>query len=106
MNALLPYWFLSRLPAAYDSPGARLRLRVELELGFRLLGFDYSDMQVKNAGIEGLEDLNGRRIDAIARRWGKAPIEVLLRLSRESRGATSMLFHSYSGDEHDESAAG
>jgi N-acyl-D-amino-acid deacylase len=102
INAILPYWFLRRLPEAYDSRAARARLRLELEIGFRLVGFGLSDLQVMDVGIEGKEALNGRRIDEIARDWERSPLDVLLTLSRESRGAATMLLHTYSGDDDDE----
>lgn len=104
INAILPYWFLRQLPEAYDSRAARARLRLELEIGFRLVGFGLSDLQVMDVGIEGKEALAGRRIDEIAEDWGRSPLDVLLTLSRESRGAATMLLHTYSGDDDDERA--
>jgi N-acyl-D-amino-acid deacylase len=97
INAPLPYWFLAMGPRGYRSRAARARLRLELEIGFRLVGFVYQDFQVMDAAIEGAEDLNGSTIAEIARRRRARPFDTLLELSEKSGGETLMLFHSYSG---------
>ncbi|MFO7560654.1 MAG: amidohydrolase family protein [Desulfobacterales bacterium] len=93
-----PYWFLKTLPGGYDSRFAIARLRLELELGFRLVGFLYKDFQVMDAGVAGYENLNGLTIEEIARKWNTSSFQAMLKLSRESNGAALMLFHTYSGD--------
>jgi N-acyl-D-amino-acid deacylase len=97
INVPLPYWFLAMLPRGYHSRWARTRLRAELELGFRLVGFGYQDFQVMDAAIEGQEDLDGLTIAEIAARSDASPFDVLLDLSERSAGQTLMLFHKYSG---------
>jgi N-acyl-D-amino-acid deacylase len=97
INAPLPYWFLAMGPRGYRSRWARARLRLELETGFRLVGFVYDDFQVMDAAIPGGEDLDGLSIAEIARRRGARPFDTLLEMSEQSRGETLMLFHSYSG---------
>jgi len=98
INVVLPYWFLSMGADGYTSFWARLRLRVELETGFRLVGFMYHDFQVMDIAVEGWEDLNGLRITEIAKKWGKSPFDTFLTLSEKSGGETLMLFHTYSGE--------
>ena len=97
VNAPIPYWFLAMGPRGYRSAWARARLRVELELGFRLVGFVYEDFQVMDAAIEGEEELDGLTIAEIARLRKRSPFDVFLDLSERSGGETLMLFHSYSG---------
>ena len=98
INVVLPYWFLAMRGDGYRSRWARLRLRAELELGFRLVGFRYHDFQVMDAAVEGWEYLNGLRISEIARKWGKTSFDTLLTMSEVSSGATLILFHTYSGE--------
>lgn len=98
INAVLPYWFLSRLPQAYNSPWARKILRAELALGFKLVGFSYEDFQIMDAGVDKWQDLNGLRVVDIASKWGVSPFDTMLKLSEESQGQTVVLFHSYSGE--------
>jgi N-acyl-D-amino-acid deacylase len=97
INVPLPYWFLAMLPRGYHSRWARTRLRAELELGFRLVGFSYEDFQVMDAAVQGREDLDGLTIAEIAGRSNANPFDVLLDLSERSAGQTLMLFHKYSG---------
>ncbi len=104
INAPLTYWFLAMGPEGYRSRWARARLRLELEIGFRLVGFVYDDFQVMDSGIEGAEELNGLTISEIARRRRARPFDTLLELSEKSRGETLMLFHSYSGEPGNEGA--
>lgn len=101
--APFPYWFLEGLPDSFDRLSSRLRLRLELGIGLRLVGFVYSDFQVMDAAVPGWEDLNGLRISDVARRWKCSPFKAMVKLARESRGATLMLFHTYSGEASDES---
>ena len=98
IHAPFPYWFLARIPGAYRNAWARARLRFELELGFRLVGFLYRDFQVMDAAVPGWEDLNGLTIAEIAERWGTSPFAAMLQMAEAGRGATLMLFHTYSGE--------
>ncbi len=96
--APFPYWFLENLDKAYSSRLARARLKVELELGFRLVGFIYKDFQIMDIAVEGWEDLNGLRITDVAQKWKTTPFNAMLEIARKSEGATLMLFHTYSGE--------
>jgi len=101
--APFPYWFLANIPNTYQSFWARLRLRLELTIGFRLVGFTYKDFQVMDAAVPGWEHLNGLRITEIAREWNCSPFAAMVKLAETSKGATLMLFHAYSGEPGNES---
>jgi len=103
VNVVMPYWFIAGLPENYHNMWARTQLRLELELGFRLLGFGYRDFQVMDAGFEGGEDINGLTIAEIALRWGMNAFNTLLKISELSRGQAVLLFHAYSGEPGNES---
>ncbi|MCP3953618.1 MAG: amidohydrolase family protein [Desulfobacterales bacterium] len=102
--APVPFWFLEKIPEAYHNPFLRARLRLELALGFKLVGFGYKDFQVMDIAIDGYEDFNGLYIPEIARQWNCSPFQAMLRLAEESNGSTLMLFHTYSGEPGNESA--
>ncbi len=104
VNVLLPYWFLAKIPDSYRNKWDRAKVRAELEVGFRLVGFMYKDFQVMDAAIEGMEELNGMTVDRIAEKWNTGPFDALLKLSEQSRGETLMLFHTYSGEPGKEQA--
>lgn len=104
VNVVMPYWYIAGLPENYHNAWARTQLRLELELGFRLLGFGYKDFQVMDAGFEGGKDLNGLTVVEIALRWGMSPFNALLKISELSRGQAVLLFHAYSGEPGNEEA--
>ncbi len=96
--APFPYWFLAGIPERFKSVTARARLKLELEIGFRLVGFTYKDFQIMDIGIDGLEHLNGLRITDVAKKWNCSPFNAMVDLAEKSRGGTLMLFHTYSGE--------
>ena len=98
INILFPYWFLARTPDAYDNPVAKFMLNAHLNAGFALLGFHHKNIQIMDAAIDGLENLNGLTIPEIAEKWETTPFDVLLKLSKLSQGGTLMLFHFSPGD--------
>ncbi|MGM0452488.1 MAG: N-acyl-D-amino-acid deacylase family protein [Thermodesulfobacteriota bacterium] len=102
VNVVFPYWFLNSLPEGYASLWKRLRLKTELEIGFRLVGFIYKDFKVMDALVPDFDDINGLSITGVARKWGTSPFKALLRLARQSAGGALMLFSAYSGDEQNE----
>ena len=98
IDVLFPAWFLKILPRGFSNPLLLARLWLELEVGFRLVGFMYPDFQVMDAAVDGWEDLNGMTLDQVARKWRISAFRALLHLSRESAGEATMLFHAYSGE--------
>jgi N-acyl-D-amino-acid deacylase len=99
LNTLLPEWFMARMPGALRSPLARARLRVEADVGFRLVGFGYPQMQITNACCEEYDEHNGRFIPDIAKRVGKSNFDTMLDILDKSRVEARGLFHEYYNDE-------
>jgi N-acyl-D-amino-acid deacylase len=97
VNVVLPYWFLATVPEGYRNRWARVRLRAELDIAFRLLGFSFKDYQVMDAAVPGWEDLNGLNVEQIGRKWNTSSFNALLKLCEESRGTALVLIHGYSG---------
>lgn len=104
VNAILPPWFLARLPKAFDSRWARNRLRAHYAVGHRAIGFSYKDYQVLDPAVEAWEDIGGLTFVEIADRWKISPMDVLLKLSQSSGGAALILYHRFSGEEGNEGA--
>lgn len=99
VNVVFPYWFLDSLPDGYSSFFKVLRLKLELEVGFRLVGFIYKDFRIMDAVTDAFRDLNGLNIVEVSKKWKTTPFKALLRLSRETNGDALMLFSAYSGDD-------
>jgi N-acyl-D-amino-acid deacylase len=99
INVVLPEWFLSQGPAAYQSRTSLLRLRAEITLIEKLLGFGYRDIQLTNADHEDLNRFNGMFLHEIARETGQGDFETLVDISRRTRGKARILNHRYSNRE-------
>lgn len=94
ITVILPSWYLKPPKAARNSPLNRARLAVEIGVTRRLLGFDFSDLQVAWVGPEG-EALTGMRISEIARQWGVDDLTAYLRLVDMSDGSGRINLHRY-----------
>ncbi len=99
LNTLLPEWFMARMPGALRSPLARARLRVEAEVGFRLVGFGYPQMQITNACCDEYDEHNGRFLPDIAQRVGKSNFDTMLDILDKSSVQARGLFHDYYNEE-------
>lgn len=104
INIVLPHWYLANLRTTSKSARARALLRVELEVGFRLLGFGLKDLRLMNAGAPGWEGMCGLTVPEIARQRGISPFAAFLEISEQTRGAAVMLFGTFSGASGDERA--
>ncbi|MFZ1863304.1 MAG: amidohydrolase family protein [Polyangiales bacterium] len=98
LNTLLPEWFMAKMPGALHDPLARARLRIEAEIGFRLVGFGYPQMQVTNASCDEYDEHNGRFLPDIASRVGKSHFDTLVDILDKSNAEARVLFHDYYND--------
>jgi N-acyl-D-amino-acid deacylase len=99
LNTLLPEWFMARMPGALHEPLARARLRVEAEVGFRLVGFGYPQIQITHASCDEYDEHNGRFLPEIAERVRKPNFDTLLDILDKSNAEARVLFHDYYNDE-------
>jgi N-acyl-D-amino-acid deacylase len=98
LNTLLPEWFMAKMPSALHDPLSRARLRMEAEIGFRLVGFGYPQIQITNASCAEYREHNGRLLPDIAQRVGKSNFETLLDILDKSHARARVLFHDYYND--------
>ena len=96
INVFLPQWFLARLPEAYESGSARRKLRMEMFIVRKLLGFGYSDIQVTSTIDPELVQYNGMFVDEIAKARKMDELDCLLDISKRTKGAARVLNHRYS----------
>jgi len=99
LNTLLPEWFMAGMPDALHKPLARARLRLEAEVGFRLVGFGYPQIQITNASCAEYDEHNGRFLPDIAERVGKSSFDTMLDILDKSDAQARVLFHDYYNDE-------
>lgn len=101
---IYPDWFLKDIDKNFASLPARMRLHIEWSIGFRMLGFGIDDAQLMWAGHPDYEQYNGMFFPEIGRAMGLSTRQAYLRISQESRGKATCLFHKYSGDESNQEA--
>jgi N-acyl-D-amino-acid deacylase len=99
LNTLLPEWFMARMPGALHNPLARARLWVEAEVGFRIVGFGYPQMQITNASCPEYHPYDGLFLPDIAERIGKSNFDTMLDILVKSGAEARVLFHNYYNDE-------
>jgi N-acyl-D-amino-acid deacylase len=99
ISIVLPAWFLQHFDRNMLSNFAKKRLRSEIFLTRKLLGFDFADIQIMNAGFAEGKELNGLNLREAARELGLTPFETMFEIIKKSRGKALALFHRYSGDE-------
>ena len=99
LNTLLPEWFMAGMPEALHSPLARTRLRLEAEVGFRLVGFGYPQIQITNASCSKYDEYNGRFLPEISERVGMSHFDTMLDILAQSNAEARVLFHDYYNDE-------
>jgi N-acyl-D-amino-acid deacylase len=100
INVVLPEWFLSEIPEAYYSRVSLLRLRAEIALIEKLLGFGYRDIQVTDTRHPSLERYNGMFLNEIAAERKMSPFENFIDIARRSGGRARVLNHRYSSLEN------
>ncbi len=100
INVVLPEWFLSEIPDAFDSRASLLRLRAEIALIEKLLGFGYRDIQVTDTRHPSLERYNGMFLNEIAAERKMSPFENFIDIARKSEGRARVLNHRYSSLEN------
>lgn len=99
LNTLLPEWFMAGMPDVLHSPLARARLRIEVDVSFRLVGFGYPQIQITNASCAEYSEHNGCFLPEIAERVGKSNFDTMLDILDQSNAEARVLFHGYYNDE-------
>jgi N-acyl-D-amino-acid deacylase len=96
INVILPAWFLAKVPGAYNDKKMLSKLKNELGLIQRFLGFGTKDIQITYANSEELNQYNGMFLDQIAQKrrmdWFNSAMDIV----QKSKGVANVLNHSYS----------
>lgn len=102
LSVFLPEWYMADLGGNLTDPRANKKMKFELRLAARLLGFKMSDIQIMQANYPAGEAYNGRNLEEIGRSENLDPMDVMINIIRESRGRALQLTHGYSGDAENE----
>jgi len=96
INVILPAWFLAKVPGAYNDKKMLSKLKSELGLIQRFLGFGIKDIQITYAHHEELNQYNGMFLDQIAQKRRMDWFDSSMDIARKSEGVANVLNHSYS----------
>jgi len=102
LTVFLPAWFTEKLDQNLESPGAVKRLKLELNIAKFLVGFDLNEIQIMDARYKAGEKYNGLNLGEIAAMENMAPIDIMLKIIKESDGKALQLTWGYSGDDDNE----
>jgi N-acyl-D-amino-acid deacylase len=98
IGVVLPAWFLARGAAGYTESASLRRLKRDMRLAERQVGFGPSDIQVTNTMDADLAECNGRYLADIARMLRMSPVDALIEISRRSAGHARVLLHNAGSD--------
>jgi N-acyl-D-amino-acid deacylase len=93
VNVVLPEWFLARMPGVLDDRRALMRLRAEIFLMSKLLGFGYDEIQIAHGNHPDLCDCHGMTTTEIAKFRNLSKFDNFADLIRESGGRARVLMH-------------
>jgi len=96
INVILPAWFLAKVPGAYNDKKMLSKLKSELGLIQRFLGFGTKDIQITYANSAELNQYNGMFLDQIAQKRGMDWFDNAMDIAQKSNGVANVLNHSYS----------
>lgn len=99
VNVFMPAWFLARGSRAFEEKGALARLRLEIFLMEKLLGFGYADIQLTNGIVEELNQYNGLFMTEMAHKRGMSNFRNVIDIARQTKGEARVLNHGYSTPE-------
>ena len=96
INVILPAWFLAKVPSAFNDKKMLSKLKSELGLIQRFLGFGTKDIQITYANSEELNQYNGMFLEQIAQKRGMDWFDNAMDVAQKSKGVAQVLNHSYS----------
>jgi len=102
LTVFLPAWFTENLEQNLENPRAVKRLKRELNMAKFLLGFNLNEIQIMEARYKAGEKYNGLNLGEIAAMEHMKPIDVMLKIIKESDGQALQLTWGYSGDDENE----
>ena len=94
-----PAWFLRNIDQNIKSPIAKMRLRFEWWMMFKMLGFTLDDLQLMYSAHPDMDKYNGKFFQEIARDMKCSMMEAYLKITQLSKGKARCLLYKVSGDE-------
>lgn len=96
ITGLLPDWFMAEVPGAYTNPAILRKTRILMKVSFKLLGFDFRDMQLASANHPELDRFNGMFLSEISKERGVSNFDNYIDIARLSDSTARLLMYKYS----------
>ena len=100
INVFLPPWFKSKGLDAYKDNKLIFKVKMMMNVIFKLLGFDYSNIQILDAGCEELSQYNGMFLPEIAEKRSMSNFMNYIDFAYKSNGKASVLMHEYTSEDN------
>ncbi|MBA3009266.1 MAG: amidohydrolase family protein [Proteobacteria bacterium] len=99
ITTILPDWFMAELPGAYHNQKLLKKLNLLMNVSFKLLGFDFRDIQIASANHPDLEKFNGMFLSEIAKIRKVSPFQNYLDFAEMSNSTARVLMHKYNTEQ-------
>lgn len=96
ISVILPEWFMARIPEAFDSSADLTKLKLQLTVIKKLLGFGYEDIQIAYIDHPELKAFNGRFIPDIAKELRLSLFETYILFAKSSGGKARVMQYKFS----------
>lgn len=100
ITVFLPPWFKSRGMEAYKDKKLLFKVKMMMNAIFRLLGFDYSKIQILDAGCDELSQYNGMFLSEISKLRKMSNFDNYMDFAYKSNNKASVLMHEYTSEEN------
>lgn len=86
------------IPGSLEKMSEVMVVKLQAMIGFPLVGFGYSDIQLVFAGCDEYQQYEGEFVDTIAQKTGKKPFTLVVDLLRKSNYKARVHLYNYSGE--------
>lgn len=93
---ILPEWFMAKVPEAYDNKKDLAKLRKQLTMIERLLGFGFKDIQIAYANNPEYNKYNGMFVSEIAKEMNISNFDAYIEIAKHSNGKARVMQYKYS----------
>lgn len=98
LNSVLPEWVMAGMPQILRNPVAMLRLRLELFIGNKFVGFGFDRIQITEAACAEYSKYNGLFLSDIADKVGKSVFNVFVDILYASNAEARVILHDFYND--------
>jgi len=100
INVFLPPWVKSKGAGVFSDKKEIAKIKLLMGVLFKLLGFDYSNIQVLDTRAEAVQQFNGMFLTEIAQKRGMTNFDNYIDLVMKTNSGAVVLMHNYTSGEN------